>query len=318
MNEPHHPSAPAGPANRSGHDATVAVVITSFNHAHFLGDAILSVLTQTRAADEIIVIDDGSTDDPAVVVSRFDGIRLIRQENLGLASARNTGLMSSSTSHIVFLDADDRLLATALESGLACARQNPESCFVYGGYRVISQDGRPFGLDQFQHLDDDAHVSFLQGNPIGMHAAVLYVRDLLLKENGFDESLRYCEDYDLYLRLARKYPVSSHQDLVAEYRWHGQNMSADLRAMLKAVLKVLDRHRIRIGSDPTLVAILEEGQAKWRHYYATELLETLRYKSILRCVREMVQAARWSPRAAANFTFRVVGRCVKRLLPVRI
>ena len=76
---------------------TVAVVIPTFNHAHFLADAIMSVLGQTRQADEIIVVDDGSTDDPATVVAQFPKARLIRQDNRGLSAARNMGLRSSVT-----------------------------------------------------------------------------------------------------------------------------------------------------------------------------------------------------------------------------
>ena len=94
---------------------TVAVIIPTFNHARFLAEAIKSVLAQTRPADEIIVVDDGSTDDPAAVVAKFPTVRLIRQDNRGLSAARNTGLRNCKASHIVFLDADDRLLPTALE-----------------------------------------------------------------------------------------------------------------------------------------------------------------------------------------------------------
>src|SRR4051794_29900976 len=104
----------------SSDSATVAVIIPTFNHAHFLADAIGSVLAQTRAADEIIVVDDGSTDDPAAVVAEFREVRFIRQNNRGLSAARNTGLASCATRYVVFLDADDRLLPIALQAGLAC------------------------------------------------------------------------------------------------------------------------------------------------------------------------------------------------------
>src|SRR5829696_8269526 len=72
--------------------ATAGVVITTYNHASFLGEALESVRMQTRAADDIVVVDDGSDDDPAAIVARFPGVRCIRQDNRGLAAARNAGL----------------------------------------------------------------------------------------------------------------------------------------------------------------------------------------------------------------------------------
>ena len=72
--------------------ATVGVVIATYNHAHFLGEALESVRAQTRAADTIVVVDDGSDDNPGEVVARFPGVRCIRQDNRGLAAARNAGL----------------------------------------------------------------------------------------------------------------------------------------------------------------------------------------------------------------------------------
>src|SRR5271170_6765685 len=89
--------------------ATATVIITTYNQVHFLADAIDSVLAQTRPADEIVVVDDGSTDNPERVVAKYPDVHLIRQENRGVSSARNVGLRSCTNSHIVFLDADDRL-----------------------------------------------------------------------------------------------------------------------------------------------------------------------------------------------------------------
>src|SRR5262245_1453055 len=80
---------------------SVAVIIPTFNHTRFLADAISSVLAQTRHADEIIVVDDGSTDDPAAVVEDFPGVRLIRQRNRGLSAARNVGFRNCTTSHVL-------------------------------------------------------------------------------------------------------------------------------------------------------------------------------------------------------------------------
>src|SRR5262245_31918650 len=110
--------------------ATVGVVITTYNHAHFLGEALDSVRAQTHPADEIVVVDDGSGDNPGEVVARFPGVRCIRQDNRGLAAARNAGLTALSTRYVTFLDADDRLEARALAAGLACFGRVPDSGFV--------------------------------------------------------------------------------------------------------------------------------------------------------------------------------------------
>src|SRR5690348_130160 len=113
----------------------VSVVITTYNHARFLGEAIESVLAQTVPPFEVIVVDDGSTDDPAAVVRRYPQLRLIRQRNQGLAAARNTGWRASGGSYLVFLDADDRLLPNALAANLRRLAEWPECAFAYGAYR---------------------------------------------------------------------------------------------------------------------------------------------------------------------------------------
>src|ERR1700677_3390634 len=104
-----------------------AIVIVTFNQANFLEDAIASALGQTQPASEIIVVDDGSTDDPGAVVKRFAEVRLIRQENQGLAAARNTGLQAARATMIIFLDADDRFMPIAVEAGVACHARS-EDC----------------------------------------------------------------------------------------------------------------------------------------------------------------------------------------------
>src|SRR6266446_9539630 len=102
----------------------VSVVIPCYNQAHFLGEAIDSALAQTYPHLEIVVVDDGSTDNIAAVVARYPGVRYFRQENQGLAAARNTGLRHSVGERLVFLDADDRLMPGAIEVGLACFRDH--------------------------------------------------------------------------------------------------------------------------------------------------------------------------------------------------
>ena len=100
------------------------------------------------------MVDDGSTDDPVAVVSRFPGVRLIRQPNRGRSAARNAGVWSTTCNHLLFLDADDRLLPNALEAGMARAAMNSKCGFVYGGHRdimsasaLVRQKSRTFHID---------------------------------------------------------------------------------------------------------------------------------------------------------------------------
>jgi glycosyltransferase involved in cell wall biosynthesis len=294
---------------------TVAIVITTFNHAHFLGDAIASALAQTRPADEVIVVDDGSTDDPAAVVRGFARVRLIRQNNQGLSAARNTGLFAAQAEMIVFLDADDRLLPEALAAGLACHRQSGPCGLVYGGHRYISREGTPFGAPRYTAIGQHGHIDLLGGNLIGMHATVMYRRDVLAQLGGFDITLRRCEDYDVYLRLAKQFSIASHSTVVAEYRKHGTNMSADHLEMLRWVLRVQAK-----AAPPPRDAAVERawrnGQAIWRAYYAEQILDEARsaegFATRLAAVARAWQA---SPRTVAR---RTAGRLLhggKRWLP---
>jgi glycosyltransferase involved in cell wall biosynthesis len=255
--------------------ATVGVVITAYNHAHFLHDALQSVCSQTRPVDAVVVIDDGSTDDPAAVVREVSGVRLVRQENRGLAAARNAGLARMDTTYVVFLDADDRLEPGAIAAGLACFARAPDSGFVYGGHRYIDERGTEIG-QRFEPPDDQPYLQLLRGNFIAMHGTVMYKRERLVAVGGFDESLRRCEDYDVYLRMARLYPMAGYSDLVAAYRLHDSNMSADHRRMLQSALQVHARYEPP-RTDGLARQAWIAGRSHWRHTYA-EMAAEARYR----------------------------------------
>jgi hypothetical protein len=139
--------------------ALVSVVIPCYNQAHFMPDPIESVLAQTHPHHEIVVVDDGSTDNTQEVVGRYPGVRCIRQRNCGLAAARNTGIRRSNGDYLVFLDADDRLLPDALQVGLDDMRAHPECAFVSGRYRHIGIDGTPLPTPELPCVGDDGRRS---------------------------------------------------------------------------------------------------------------------------------------------------------------
>jgi glycosyltransferase involved in cell wall biosynthesis len=163
---------------------SVAVVITTYNHTAFLDDAIRSVIRQSVPAHEIIVVDDGSTDNPETVVSGYSCVHLIRQANQGLSAARNTGLEAAVCDKIIFLDADDRLCQRAIEAGLECFVCHSEAGFVYGGFRLIDAGGGVTGDPVCRDIGPDPHIAFLRGNQVGMHGTVMYDRRRLLDAGG--------------------------------------------------------------------------------------------------------------------------------------
>ena len=155
----------------------VSVIIPCYGQAHFLGEAIESVLGQGYRHKEIIVVDDGSPDHAREVATSYAGVRYIFQENQGLPGARNTGIRESRGTYLVFLDADDRLLPEALQTGVEQLHAHPGCAFASGHHHHIRVDGSPFGKAPAQPpIGADPYRALLLQNYIGMHASVIYRR----------------------------------------------------------------------------------------------------------------------------------------------
>jgi glycosyltransferase involved in cell wall biosynthesis len=287
---------------RAGTEAgpLVSVVIPCHRQARFLAEAVESALAQEHGPMEVVVVDDGSPDATAAVASRYPGVRYLRQANAGLSAARNAGLRVCTGEFVVFLDADDRLLPNAVAASLACFREHPDCAFVSGRYHRIASDGSLIWTSGKHVIVQDHYLELLRWNYVGMHAAVMYRRAVVETLGGFDPGLGSCEDYDLYLRIAREHPLACHGQVVAEYRQHDANMSRRCDRMLRFALAVLHAQRRHLRDDRGRWQAYRLGVRRWRRIYGEMLLAELQAggRSWRERARALVAILRLDPRRA--------------------
>lgn len=242
----------------------ISVVIPCYNQAHFLGEAVESVLAQTHRRTEVVVVDDGSTDDPAAVARRHPGVVFERQENQGPAAARNAGLRLSTGEYVTFLDADDRLLPHALETGLRYLAEHPECAFVSGHCRYVAADGSPMRTPPQPLVESEHYLALLYRNYVWAGSTVLHRRGPLESVGGYNPSLAFkgVEDYDLYLRIAQRFPVYCHGEVVSDYRQydeHVTHVSGDPGMILRSALRALRAQRKHVRGNERYEAAYRRG-----------------------------------------------------------
>ncbi len=243
----------------------ISVIIPCYNHGRYLARAIESINSQSVKDTEIIVVDDGSTDNTKEETTRYPEIIYIYQSNQGLSAARNTGIRASKGDYLVFLDADDWLAPDALKINLGYISGKPEIAFVSGAHIKINASGEVLE-DVRNVVESDHYRHLLEGNYIGMHATVMYAR-WIFDHFTYDTSLKACEDYDLYFKIARKFPVIHHTHLIAYYFIHGANMSANTDMMLTHVLAILERQKNSIRNSAEKSSLVR-GKEIWKEYYS--------------------------------------------------
>jgi len=190
--------------------STVSVVIPAYNSAHLLHRSLASVLRQTRPVEEVLVVNDGSTDETAALLTRYAApVRSLYQPNGGLSSARNLGIRNALGEWVAFLDADDQWLPEKIERQLRVAADNPEAGVIYTDAFVIGLQGEPLG----RYLDGKGPMSgwifdrLLEAFFV-LPSTTMIRRQLLIDAGMFTDSLRRTEDYDLCLRLAKLCPFA--------------------------------------------------------------------------------------------------------------
>lgn len=229
----------------------VSVIIPAYNAEAFLPDTLDSVLRQTYTDWEVVLVDDGSTDDTRSVVqariASFDGrLRYIYQTNRGLPAARNTAIRNAQGEFFALLDADDVWRERRLELGVAVLDGDPAAGLVHGKVARINVDG------EFIEFPPGPPRKYLEGRiarAIYTRRAHLLCPTILFRRacvdvvGLFDETMRATEDRDLWFRIAERYGVRYIDDVVADYRISAKSMSQDSERMMKWQIHFIEKHR---------------------------------------------------------------------------
>lgn len=242
---------------------TVSVIIPTYNRATVLPRAIQSVLDQDSPAHEIIVVDDGSTDNTAELIkNQFPMVRYLKQQNLGVSTARNRGIHASTGHWIALLDSDDQWLAPKLARQLAALAAQPTLRICHTEERWIRNGKRVNPMHK--HRKQGGWI-FPQCLPLCAisPSSVVIERALLLEAGLFDESLPACEDYDLWLRLCAHHPVLFiDTPLLVKYGGHDDQLSKQFPAMdrfrIQALLNILQDQALRPTDRQASLAMLEK------------------------------------------------------------
>lgn len=275
---------------------TVSVVMAAKNYARFLPEAVESVFAQTLADWDLVVIDDGSTDDTPAAVEPFlrdPRVRYIRSDRLGQPRAKNLGFGLSRGEFVAFLDADDAWEPTKLEKQLALFREKPEVGVVFCRRSLIDESGRP--------LRRQAFLPAPQSPPRGRVLPRMFVQNFVCFSSAvvrravfahvglFDPRWDLAIDYDLWLRVAKHYAFDFVDEELVRYRTGHGNLSKKLADRVDTALSIMHRAKAQYG-------VTEEVPAGC---VAEAYASTCRTMAYVMRPSEPVTAAAWYLRALA-------------------
>ena len=205
--------------------ASVGVVIPTFDRAHTLARALDSVFAQTLPPQQVIVVDDGSTDSTPDLVAGYPGVSYLRQENRGVSAARNLGIRHCGCDWIALLDSDDEWLPEKLGVQFEALAENPGHRLIHCDEIWIRNGRRVNPADRHRKRGGWIFEYCLPLCVISPSAAVIE-RSLLIEAGGFNEQLPACEDYDLWLRVCSRFPVLYvDRPLLRKYGGHDDQLS---------------------------------------------------------------------------------------------
>jgi glycosyltransferase involved in cell wall biosynthesis len=256
----------------------ISAIVPTYNYARFVHRAVDSVLNQTYPVAEVIVVDDGSTDNTREVLAAYgDRIKYVHQENRGLSGARNTGIRNASSPWVAFLDSDDWWLPEKIERQVRLVEADPAVELVYTASWLHFPDGQVERYDVC--TPDRLWPRFRYANGI-TPSTVLMRRDLILKAGCFDETLRYCEDWDMWVRLGPHIHYAAVLDPVIGYQLTPGSLSSNVEKELATAKRVIEK------------TVLKGMQGWQREYWRRLAMSAVLFRSSVACRTSGPEASR--------------------------
>jgi glycosyltransferase involved in cell wall biosynthesis len=292
-----------------GNNPLVSVIVPTYNRAHVVPRAIASVFNQTFTDFELLIVDDGSTDDTLAAVQAFASPRmryLSHKENSGASSARNTGIKASRGDYIAFLDSDDEWAPSKLEEQVALfSKMGSDVGVIYSGFyykNTFSDKKKVFCLN----LQGNIHHTLVVRNP-GLNTSSALLKKVCFQHCGlFDESLPASEDWELFIRISEKYhfyPVK--KPLVTIHR-DGTRISTDYERRAPAHRLILQKHFTEVQGWP---------KALGHHYYLIgfDLLYCSQYSEARSFLKKSIGAY---PFKIKSYAALLLSFCPQRLIAI--
>jgi len=245
----------------------ISVIIPVYNRADMLKTAVVSALNQTQPPREVIVVDDGSTDNPKAVLETIRDSRLkyLSQPNRGVAAARNLGIREAGAEWLAFLDSDDYWLPGKLAAQVEFHRGSPDY-LISQTDEVWIRKGIRVNPKKYHRKPEGYFYEMALERCLISPSAVIFRRSLLDEVGLFDEDLPACEDYDLWLRITHRYPVGLVRDkLVVKVGGHDGRLSQTIEALdryrVVALVKALDNLELTPEQSRATIKILRKKLA---------------------------------------------------------
>ena len=265
----------------------VSVVIPTYNAERTFQETIYSVQNQTFSNIEIIIINDGSTDRTLDIIQNIKDarVKVFSYKNGGLPTARNRGIAQATGEFISFIDADDLWTTDKLERQLAALETHPEAAVAYSWTQTIDDQGHWLHQYHSVFFEGDVYAEILVNNFVSNGSNVLVRKEAILSVGEFDSTLKSCEDWDFYIRLAAKYHFVVVPDWQILYRQSSTAMSSNVEVMKTAALAVILK---AYKSAPPEYQHLKSRSLSWIYEYCTQ--QYLRCSDELKSVQVATQA----------------------------